>query len=112
MNHDLKWEEFAATNAAVLPFVSVSCGTNDHDFHKVGSVLDRVPQIPFVCLDVANGYTEIFVEHVRRVREAHPSKIIIAGESSLARSTSYSYNSFIVFSLSYPYLKGTWSPAR
>jgi uncharacterized protein (UPF0264 family) len=43
-----------------------------------------VPQVPFICLDVANGYTEVFVEHVRRVREAHPTKTIIAGGFSPA----------------------------
>ncbi|CAM9103791.1 unnamed protein product, partial [Ectocarpus fasciculatus] len=72
------WEEFAAANAAALPFVGVSCGTGNHDFHKAGSIL-AVADVPFVCLDVANGYTEFFVDHVRKVREAHPRVTIIAG---------------------------------
>lgn len=32
-----------------------------------------------MCLDVANGYTEAFVDHVRKVREHHPRAIIVAG---------------------------------
>jgi GMP reductase len=33
----------------------------------------------FLCLDVANGYTQRFVDFVKGVRESWPEKIIIAG---------------------------------
>lgn len=32
-----------------------------------------------ICLDVANGYTESFLDFVKRVREAQPDKVIMAG---------------------------------
>jgi len=32
-----------------------------------------------VCLDVANGYSEHFVQFVRKVREALPKHTIMAG---------------------------------
>lgn len=32
-----------------------------------------------ICIDVANGYTEEFVQHVRNVRERFPNAIIMAG---------------------------------
>ncbi len=32
-----------------------------------------------ICLDVANGYTENFVEFIQTVREHHPGKVIMAG---------------------------------
>ena len=32
-----------------------------------------------ICLDVANGYSEAFVEAVRQVRAKFPSKTIVAG---------------------------------
>merc|ERR1719240_885287 len=32
-----------------------------------------------ICVDVANGYSEAFVESVRAIRKAHPSKVIMAG---------------------------------
>ena len=35
--------------------------------------------IRFVCIDVANGYTELFVEFVRKFRKAYPNVVIIAG---------------------------------
>ena len=35
-------------------------GTSDADFAKVDAIMDVV-DVPFICLDVANGYSE----HVR-----------------------------------------------
>ncbi|KAF0986937.1 hypothetical protein HZS_877 [Henneguya salminicola] len=32
-----------------------------------------------ICLDVANGYTEIFVDTIRKLREIYPNHTIIAG---------------------------------
>jgi GMP reductase len=32
-----------------------------------------------ICLDVANGYTEHYVDFVREVRRRHPKKVIMAG---------------------------------
>ena len=32
-----------------------------------------------VCLDVANGYSEFFVDRVRKVRERHAQATIFAG---------------------------------
>ena len=37
------------------------------------------PQLKFICIDVANGYSEHFVNFVKRIREQHPNKIIMAG---------------------------------
>ncbi len=36
-------------------------------------------KVPMLCLDVANGYSEHFVDFVRRVREKFPGHTIIAG---------------------------------
>merc|ERR1712232_1000605 len=43
--------------------------------------------IPFICLDVANGYSEFFVETVRTYRQEFPDKIIIAGNVVTADMT-------------------------
>lgn len=54
------WQTWSASHPTVLPFVAVSAGTSDEDFQKTKRILDVVPA-PFICLDVANGYSE----HVR-----------------------------------------------
>ena len=73
------WAAFSAAHPEVLPNVAVSAGTSAADFAKVASVLDANPSVGFICLDVANGYSEHFIDTVRRAREAHASKTIIAG---------------------------------
>lgn len=35
--------------------------------------------VPMICMDVANGYSEHFVNAVRKMREGHPSHTILAG---------------------------------
>ena len=42
---------------------------------------------PFFCLDVANGYSEKFVNFVRRVRKEWPEKVLIAGNVVTAEMT-------------------------
>ena len=58
--------------------MAVSSGTSDVDFAKCNQIIDET-KVPFICLDVANGYSEHFIDHVRRVREANPTTTIIAG---------------------------------
>lgn len=73
-----EWSAWAEGHKDVLNYVAVSSGTSDADFAKVNAVMDAVG-VPFICLDVANGYSEHFVNHVRKTREAHPKKTLIAG---------------------------------
>ena len=35
--------------------------------------------VRYVCIDVANGYTEVFVDFVKKVRDAYPDIVIMAG---------------------------------
>ncbi|KOB52366.1 GMP reductase 1 [Operophtera brumata] len=47
--------------------VTASSGTADADFEKLTEILNNVKELKFVCLDVANGYSQHFVEYLRRV---------------------------------------------
>ena len=42
---------------------------------------------PFFCLDVANGYTQRFIDFVKEVRSEWPEKILIAGNIVTAEMT-------------------------
>ncbi len=55
-------------------------GLNE-DLSHIKSTIDNLAdkKVNKICLDVANGYTEIFVEFVSRVREQHPNCLIMAG---------------------------------
>lgn len=43
--------------------------------------MEAVPALKYICLDVANGYSEYFVEFVKRVREKFPKHTIMVRET-------------------------------
>ncbi len=53
-------------------------GTNEADQDKLAAVKKQVT-VPMICLDVANGYTEAFIDMVKRTRDANPDSVIMAG---------------------------------
>lgn len=70
-----EWAAFINTASAdVLKHVMVSTGTSDADFEKTVQILALNPALNFVCIDVANGYSEHFVQFVAKAREAWPTK--------------------------------------
>ena len=61
-------------------YVAMSIGTSAADFEKLCTVYDKVADnLKYVCMDIANGYSEHFAEHVREVRKRFPHLVIIAG---------------------------------
>ena len=60
--------------------VAMSIGTSDADFLKLVDVHARVTnQLKYVCMDIANGYSDHFAARVRKVRDQFPDLVIIAG---------------------------------
>ena len=55
-----------------------SLGTTEADVKKLAAVAKAAP-IRFICLDVANGYAEKFLDTVKRVRDDNPHAVIMAG---------------------------------
>jgi len=75
----LEWEAFAAASPHALPYVAASSGSSAADLQKLDQILSRCPGVGMICLDVANGYSEAFVDVVRAVRLKYPTHTIIAG---------------------------------
>lgn len=74
------WAAFMNTaDESVTKHIAISTGTGRGDADKLDYLLNEYPQLEFICIDVANGYSEHFVNFVKRVRDKHPSKTIIAG---------------------------------
>ena len=68
--------------------VAMSIGTSDKDFEKLCEVYDFcADNLKYVCIDIANGYSEHFVEHVNEVRKRFPHLVIIAGNVVTADQT-------------------------
>ncbi|MBS3992584.1 MAG: GMP reductase [Bacteroidetes bacterium] len=75
-----QWKSFMnSIDEKVLNNVSISTGTGKKDEDKLAQLLGEFPELKFICIDVANGYSEHFVEFVKRTREKYPTKVIIAG---------------------------------
>ncbi|MFK7822938.1 MAG: GMP reductase [Oligoflexales bacterium] len=76
----LQWKEFSTqTGLDALNYICVSTGISNADFEKMKQILQVAPSLQFICIDVANGYTEYFVDFLKKVREDYPDKTIIAG---------------------------------
>jgi len=60
-------------------FIAVSTGTSSSDFEKLCSIVDLNTKLRFICIDVANGYSEHFVSFVKQTRKRFNDKVIIAG---------------------------------
>ncbi len=73
-----EWEKFAKTHEQALASCFVSVGISEADFTKLDETMKMV-NVPFICLDVANGYTERFVSCLERLRETYPKTVIMAG---------------------------------
>lgn len=75
-----QWREFVArVPETVLRHVMVSTGTSEADFTKLKQILELSPLLKFICIDVANGYSEQFVSFLQKAREANSDKVICAG---------------------------------
>lgn len=75
-----QWAEFVASSTTeTLNKVFVSTGTSERDFEKTQQILALSDDLEFICIDIANGYSEHLVEFVQKVRAAFPTKTISAG---------------------------------
>ncbi len=75
-----QWVAFMQQSpASMANYVCLSTGTSKEDAKKLDQVILACPSIRFICIDVANGYSEHFVGFVKKARSNYPDKIIIAG---------------------------------
>ena len=70
-------EYFTTGNGlAKRSFVAMSIGIAEHDLEKLDQVMRS---IKYLCIDVANGYSERFATTVEKIRKKYSELIIIAG---------------------------------
>lgn len=56
----------------------ICSGITEDNFEKIKRISQKV-EISYLCIDVANGYQEIFVESIKRFRDMLPNTVIMAG---------------------------------
>jgi len=83
----------AVGSGVKMKYLSVCTGTgviwdkDAKDFATMKAVLEMYPDIPFICVDVANGYHENYSDFIARLRDQYPDKTIIAGNVITAEMT-------------------------
>jgi len=74
------WNVFSSNAPeGIENYLAISTGTGKKDAERLASVFEFNPQYKFICIDVANGYSEHFVNFVTEARKNYPDKVIIAG---------------------------------
>jgi GMP reductase len=75
-----EWNRFlAAAPKGIEDYIALSTGTGSQDFEKIAQLMTSNPQLKYICIDVANGYSEHFVAFVKQTRKKFTDKVIIAG---------------------------------
>lgn len=75
-----QWKSFInESGKEITEYIAVSTGTSKQDGEKLDTILNENTSLRFICIDVANGYSEKFVAFVKKTRDKHPGKVIIAG---------------------------------
>ncbi|AWH90566.1 GMP reductase [Buchnera aphidicola (Melanaphis sacchari)] len=75
-----EWEIFINSSPDnILEHVIISIGTSNLDFEKIKKIFLLSSKIKYLCIDVANGYSEFFLSFLKKVRDCFSDKIICAG---------------------------------
>jgi GMP reductase len=75
-----QWKKFMQNGGKdITDHIAISSGTSKSDASKLDLILKQNKSLRFICIDVANGYSEKFVDFVKSTRNKYPAKVIIAG---------------------------------
>jgi len=85
--HDIKAIKRNSAIKEIFPHLALSTGTSDKDYKRLNEILKEFSFFEFICIDIANGYSDHFSKFVRSVREKYPTKTIIAGNVVTADMT-------------------------
>ncbi|MBD1148611.1 GMP reductase [Pelagibacterales bacterium SAG-MED30] len=85
--HDVKKLNQYKKIKSIYKNIALSVGIKKEDFNILDKLLKEFNFIKFICIDVANGYSERFSKFIKSVREKYPTKTIIAGNVVTADMT-------------------------
>ena len=75
-----QWNDFLKqVSPDFYNYIAISMGTGKEDALKTAKIIEHNPLLKFICIDVANGYSEHFVRFLKQTRKQYPDKVIIAG---------------------------------
>ena len=85
--HNLKTIKRNSGIKGIHPHLILSTGTSKEDYNRLNEIMKECSFFEFICIDIANGYSDHFSKFVSSVREKYPTKTIIAGNVVTADMT-------------------------
>jgi len=85
--HDLKTIKRNSVVKEIHQHLILSTGTSNEDYKRLNEIMKECSFFEFICIDIANGYSDHFSKFVGSVREKYPTKTIIAGNVVTADMT-------------------------
>jgi len=85
--HDINIIKRSSGIKAIHSHLMLSTGTSNEDYKRLNAILKEYSFFEFICIDIANGYSDHFSKFVNSVREKYPTKTIIAGNVVTADMT-------------------------
>ena len=67
--------------------VAITCGSTEDSLELLKKKMDTSSELSMICVDVANGYREVFLDFIRDVRKSYSNSIIIAGNVATREMT-------------------------
>ena len=85
--HDVRKLKQNKKIKSIYQHIALSIGIKKEDFEILDKILKEFSFFNFICIDVANGYSEHFSSFIKSVRDKYPTKTIIAGNVVTADMT-------------------------
>lgn len=82
-----KWLNNSPDKETLNKNIAVTTGITPKDKERVDNILKLSRSVKYVCIDVANGYSEKFIDFVSKFRDEYPNITIIAGNVVTAEIT-------------------------
>ena len=78
------WKDFSKSlskkkRKEVFSNIFITLGSSKEDLEKTREILNIIPEIDKICIDIANGYSNHFLNSVKKLRKVFPRYYILAG---------------------------------
>ena len=67
--------------------VAITCGSTEDSMELLKKKMATSDKLSMICVDVANGYREVFLDFIKEVRRNYQNSIVIAGNVATREMT-------------------------
>ena len=67
--------------------VAITCGSTEDSMELLKKKMATCNELSMICVDVANGYREVFLDFIKEVRRKYQNSIVIAGNVATREMT-------------------------